>query len=161
MPTVSSYGSGFTSTGWTSTTNAHDSNLSTFASLTTATSGANTTYITGYNFGSTIPSGYNYRVSFTVAQYTTTPSNRWNAPSIRPYVSTTPISTSQTLLESSTSTNQEIVIRTDITYAQITDPNFQVQFIANKNGTVSATQYLGGILVTVEYYKESWGVLDL
>lgn len=164
MPSISSYGGGFTSTGWLDTANAYDNNLSTFTTLTTTTAGANTTYITGYNFSSLIPENVGISsVKIRVAQYVSgsAAASRWDQPTVRPYVSTTPISTSETLTESTSSSNQQEIIRTDITRAQLVDSNFQIQFVANKNGTSSATQNLGGILVTVEYNKESWGVLEL
>lgn len=164
MPTVSSYGTAFIGgTGWTTPSNIVATPGS-FASLTTTTAGASTITVTTYGFASTLPVGAQINnIVISIPQYVSGSgaASRWNAPSVQPYLGTTPISTSTTLSgPTTTTTNVDTVTLTNVTFAQLTG-DFRVQFTANKSGTQTATQLVDYLLVTVDYSFEQWGALPL
>lgn len=154
MATLTKRASGITQTGWTNPTNAYDAGTATFASWASVTANqTNTIYLTGYNFlGAGLPStaGLN-SVTFTVKQYVSA-ANRMNAPTVRAYLGATPLGTTTTLTNSTQTTNSQTVTITGVAISDLLDSTFQVQLVATHyNGTISGTQFLDYIDVTVDY----------
>lgn len=155
MATLTKRASGITQTGWTNATNAYDAGSGTFATWASTTANeTNTIYLTGYDIaGAGLGSGDRLdSVQFVVKQYVSA-TNRMVAPTVRPYVGATAKgSGSTTLSNSNQSSNSQTVTITGLTVADLRDSTFQVQFVATHyNGTISGTQYLDYIDVTVNY----------
>lgn len=152
---------------WTNTANIYDGNNTTFGSLTTTTSGTHSFDIGGYNFNTAIAAGDTVVNSVTVSVYHyVSQTARWNAPTLEVYDGATLIQSfaSTNFTNTTTTTNVQTVTVTGITLAQLKSSNFKVRFLASKNGTQSATENVGALLVTADVSAstvESWGFLSI
>jgi hypothetical protein len=150
-------GTGITQTGWTNPQNAYDAGTNTPATWSsTVANEANTIYITGYGFDALPSTATINSVSVTTKQYVSA-TNRMNAPSIQPYVGSTAVGTLTTLSNSASTSNSQTTTQNTLTLAQLRDPTFQMQFNAvHYNGTISGTQNLDYIDVSVNYTAAYW-----
>lgn len=153
MTILSSYGTGATtSPTWTSTANAYDSSVSTFASYTTSTASTNWLEVTGYGFDTAISSAATLtNVSVTIYHYVNN-TGRFGTLTLQPYDNATTLGAALTLTPSTTTTTSDTFnITGSVTLAQLRSTTFKMRYTAPKTGAQSGICYVGQILVTATY----------